>query len=218
MRTEGLLKRWAFQKENDGKGEYYRCKISLSKSEGRLRIDPMTELIHGYLRHAKIETKLTPSDWKRVTDMRTRVPGGGPWTSRTEDPEKPISRKPKVIIKSAIPKGAMDLSGNPGTPMTNRSVISSRADETVDPTRTGYPANHELPTRNPKKIFISVKRKTIVVKETKEDITVRRYIRVDESLCEKYHLVQDKLNIKRMELRDQYRRLYPNYRPYWEDS
>ncbi len=189
MRTKGLLKKWAFQKEdgdgNDGEGEHYRCKISLRKSEtnasGKLRIDPMTKRIRKYLHHAdKIIPSPAPLEWEYVTDEEKRIPGGGPWTSWTKGPIEGEStpRKPRIVIKATVAKTKENEAMHPEvvtvkpknvTVLVKKISPTSGKDETVmstiaTPMRTELTLDRESKEKPP--VFGA--RKTFAAKKTIE--------------------------------------------------
>ncbi len=232
MRTKVSLKMWAFKKESGdgsgGEGEHYRCKISLGN---RLRKNQIDDLFDEHLCHASnIKVSSEPKKWGDVTSGRTRVPGGGPWTSWTEGPEnaeKPVPRKSKITIKATVAKTKeiMDL-----LPMTAQQanemlelmkskvpleISIKKAKSSIRPLNphvpnetdemcrihTECPLNHEPPTKRSVKATISVKKKPLVTKiATVEDIAVRT---IDDNL------VEDKSELNRRRKKSEDKDRYP---------
>ncbi len=157
MRTEGLLKKWVFQKDNGGGVEHYKCKISLNKSEftrcGRLRLHQMQTKIDEHLLGAySIKVSRHPGQWDYITKRKTRT--GGPWAS-PEDPTDHILRVPKVFIEptQAGAKEEMDL--------PSPSTLISKVDDTNIMADSSPPVlGMVIPARSPKKVVISAKKRS----------------------------------------------------------
>ncbi len=122
MRTEGLLKKWVFQKE----GERYQCKVSLGKSKftgcGKMKLDQMTDLIHSFLPNAvNIEVSRRPRQWKRDEKVRT----GGPWTSWA-DSEGELPKKVVIPTEDLVPSKTRYVM--PGIVRDNKVVVDAAVD------------------------------------------------------------------------------------------
>ncbi len=185
MRTERVMKKWAFQKEGDEGDEYYRCKVSLGKSRftdcGRLRKFQMVNLVHDFLpRVTNIDYSLYPGKWKYIINEETRVPRGGPWSSWTEDPidEKPILRVPRIIIKSAVVKvkEVTDLTGMTISPVDG---LKERV------------VNMSPPVRKPMKVVISIKKRPLVSSRNDETVAADNTIVADNAVTVDRDIVVD---------------------------